>query len=156
MEAKKYNAVKKLITCANNGIDDEYVEKINDKEILKIKFQTGGTATTKKNGIFIEDLLIVAYAKLKESNDQLPCRENSIALTKIKRSSDFVPDWNNKKQEKWYVAYDYCDKCLYIDASCVVNRGVIVSYKTEEDAEQAIKDLEPEYLLHFGVEKGNQ
>ncbi len=86
MEAKKYNAVKKLITYANNGIDDEYIEKINDKEILKIKFQTGGTATIKKNGIFIEDLLIVAYAKLKEFNDQLPCRENSIALTKIEES----------------------------------------------------------------------
>ena len=86
MEAKKYNAVKKLITYANSGIDDEYVEKINDKEVLKIKFQTGGTATIKKNGIFIEDLLIVAYAKLKEFNDQLPCRENSIALIKIEES----------------------------------------------------------------------
>lgn len=37
MEAKKYNAVKKLITYANNGIDDEYVEKINDKEVLKAR-----------------------------------------------------------------------------------------------------------------------
>ena len=86
METKKYNAVKKLITYANDSIDDEYVEKINDKEVLKIKFQTGGTATTEKNGIFIEDLLIVAYAKLKEFNNQLPCRENSIALTKIEES----------------------------------------------------------------------
>jgi len=86
METKKYNAVKKLITYANDSIDDEYVEKINDKEVLKIKFQTGGTATTEKNGIFIEDLLIVAYAKLKEFNNQIPCRENSIALTKIEES----------------------------------------------------------------------
>lgn len=52
MEVKKYNAVKKLITYANDSIDDEYVEKINDKEVLKIKFQTGGTATTEKKRHF--------------------------------------------------------------------------------------------------------
>lgn len=45
-----------------------------------------GLLRQKKNGIFIEDLLIVAYAKLKEFNNQIPCRENSIALTKIEES----------------------------------------------------------------------
>lgn len=82
-----YNAVKKLIEIVSDEqTTDHYIEKINDKKVLEIKFQTGGTATTEKNGIFIEDLLIIAYAKLKEYNDQLPCRENSIALTKIEES----------------------------------------------------------------------
>lgn len=82
-----YNAIKKLIEMvSDNQTTDHYIEKINDKKVLEIKFQTGGAATTEKNGIFIEDLLIVAYAKLKEYNDQLPCRENSIALTKIEES----------------------------------------------------------------------
>lgn len=87
MNSTNYNAVKKLIEMVSDEqTADHYIEKINDKKVLEIKFQTGGTATTEKNGIFIEDLLIVAYAKLKEYNDQLPCRENSIALTKIEES----------------------------------------------------------------------
>lgn len=82
-----YNAIKKLIEMiSDNQTTDHYIEKINDKKVLEIKFQTGGTATKEKNGIFIEDLLIVAYAKLKEYNDQIPCRENSIALAKIEES----------------------------------------------------------------------
>ena len=82
-----YNAIKKLIEMvSDNQITDHYIEKINDKKVLEVKFQTGGTATTEKNGVFIEDLLIIAYARLKNYNDELPCRENSIALTKIEES----------------------------------------------------------------------
>lgn len=78
-----------------------------------------------------------------------------IAQTKIKRSSDFVPDWNDKKQEKWCVVYDYQKKRLGAYVFFCIDQGAIVSYETVEDAEQAIEDLEPEYLLHFGVEEGN-
>lgn len=83
---KNYNAIKELIVESHNGIADNYEVGTDGKTYLKVKFQTGGTATTEKNGVFIEDLLIIAYAKLKEYNDQLPCRENSIALTKIEEA----------------------------------------------------------------------
>ncbi len=78
-----------------------------------------------------------------------------IARTIIKRSSDFKPDWDDDNQEKWYVTYDHFEKCLCVEMLYFVDKGAIATYRTEEDAEQSIEDLEPEYLLHFGVEKGN-
>lgn len=41
------------------------------------------TGLKDKNGIFIEDLLIIARAKLTNYNNQLPCRENQLAIDKI-------------------------------------------------------------------------
>lgn len=84
--AIEYNALEKLNTYRQVGVAQHYTERINDKKVLDIKFQSGGTATNEKNGVFIEDLLIVAYAKLDEFNKAFPCRENSLALTKIEEA----------------------------------------------------------------------
>lgn len=91
----------------------------------------------------------------RTEEDAEHAKEVRIAQTKIKRSSDFKPDWKNRNQLKWYVGYNHDNKSLRVYAVSYVDHGAIVYYKTEEDAEQAIEDLEPEYLLHFGVEKGN-
>lgn len=79
----EYNALEKLFNIKDHYMTDRCIEEINGKRILDIKFQTGGTATTERNGIFIEDLLIIAQAKLNEYNKQLPCRENQLAMDKI-------------------------------------------------------------------------
>jgi|GEM_PF-799604 len=81
------------------GIEESELkfETVGGKEVLRIKFQTGGTATTERNGVFIEDLLIVAYAKLAGYNRELPCRENSVALTKIEEAIMWLA---NRKAER--------------------------------------------------------
>lgn len=89
----------------------------------------------------------------RTEEDTKHAKKIQIARTKIKRSSDFKPDWNNKNQFKYYIAYDYVNNCLYIRASCYIDSGVIVYYETKEDSELAIENLEPEYLLHFNVNK---
>jgi len=86
MKTLDYDALAKLNLYRDNGVSSDYREKIDDKEVLHVKFQEGGTATTVKNGVFIEDLLIVAHAKLNEFNKAFPCRENSLALTAIEES----------------------------------------------------------------------
>lgn len=86
MSTLNYNALQLLNEYRQNGVADRYEQSINGKNILKVKFQTGGSATTERNGVFIEDLLIIAYAKLNEYNKALPSRENSLALTKIEEA----------------------------------------------------------------------
>lgn len=91
MQTSKFNAVEELQNDIQRGVPaDDYTQSINGKEILHIKFQTGGTATNEKNGIFIEELLNIAYIKLKSYNDQFPCRENSLALTKIEEANHWL------------------------------------------------------------------
>ena len=81
-----YNALEKLNAYRKDGVAQHYEESIDGKKVLDVQFQTGGSATTEKNGVYIEDLLIVAYAKLDEFNKHLPSRENSLALTKIEEA----------------------------------------------------------------------
>lgn len=84
--AVEYNALEKLNESRTYGVGDKYKESINGNVVLDVKFQTGGTATNEKNGIFIEDLLILANAKLTEYQNAFPCRENALALTAIEES----------------------------------------------------------------------
>ena len=79
----EYNALEKLFNIKDHEMTDRCIEEINGEIVLDIKFQTGGTASTERNGIFIEDLLIIAQTKLNEYNKQLPCRENQLAMDKI-------------------------------------------------------------------------
>lgn len=98
MKTTKYNALEELHNELNRGAPgDEVSLNIAGKEVLKVKFQTGGTATTERNGVFIEDLLIVAYSKLADYNQGLPCRENSLALTKIEEAIMWLA---NRKVER--------------------------------------------------------
>lgn len=84
---EEYNAIAVMYQDTNAGQPaDDYVQKIAGEEVLHIKFQTGGTATTERNGVFIEDLLSIAHAKLAGYNQALPSRENSLALTKIEEA----------------------------------------------------------------------
>jgi len=86
MATNSFDALKELNEYREHGVSDEFTKSINDKEVLKVKFQTGGTATTERNGVFIEDLLVLAYAKLNQFNQHMPSRENSLALTKIEEA----------------------------------------------------------------------
>lgn len=98
MKTTKYNALEELHNKLNSGAPgDEVSLNIGGKEVLRVKFQTGGTATTERNGVFIEDLLIVAYSKLADYNRGLPCRENSLALTKIEEAIMWLA---NRKVER--------------------------------------------------------
>lgn len=89
---KEYNGIAELHKTLSFGVPlaDDYKQHMDDKEVLHVKFQVGGTATTERNGVFIEDLLIVAYAKLDEYNKHLPSRENSLALTKIEEALQWL------------------------------------------------------------------
>ena len=95
----QYNAVEKMIDYKKNGVDNHYTESINGKKVLDVKFQSGGTATNERNGVFVEDLLIVALAKLNEYNDKFASRENSIAITNIEQAILWL---HARKEERKY------------------------------------------------------
>lgn len=84
---QNFDAVREMYTDTMAGTPaDHFTREINGEVVMDIKFQTGGTATTERNGVFIEDLLSIAHAKLASYNAGLPSRENSLALTKIEEA----------------------------------------------------------------------
>lgn len=95
METTKYNALNELHNTLRCGVPaDEYSQGINDEEVLRIKF---ASSEGKRDGVSIEDLLTVAYAKLASYNRELPCRENSVALKKIEEAIMWLA---NRKAER--------------------------------------------------------
>ena len=78
-------------------------------------------------------------------------RDWLIARKRIMDSSDFVPDWEDEYQTKYIVTYS--DRGLMTDFHTWTNYGSPAYYKTKDQAQQAIKDLENEYLVYFGVKR---
>lgn len=78
-------------------------------------------------------------------------KQRLIAEQKIRDSSDFVPDWSHSDQTKYYVSYDHYDQELTVFWTTGCQDSTVTYYRTVGEAEQAIKDLEAEYLLVLGV-----
>lgn len=76
------------------------------------------------------------------------------ALTRVKGSSSFVPDWSlsNVKQQKFFVRYMHDINKLAIAGTYYSQYiGTPVFYESQEAAEQAIKDHKEDFLILAGV-----
>lgn len=85
--AVEYNSLKEFQDLIEKfSKADMNTFQIEGNTVIDIIWQHGGTATTERNGAFIEDVLAMVYARLKGFNEEFPCRENSLALTKIEEA----------------------------------------------------------------------
>lgn len=58
-----------------------------------IQFQDGTVKENGRNGLQVEEALEQVLARIKEYNSKVPCRENSIVITKLEESIM----WLNKR-----------------------------------------------------------
>jgi hypothetical protein len=87
----EYNGVNELARERLRGHPADLVTlHIADQEVLRVQFQMGGTADNPRNGVFIEDLIIVAISKLESYQAKFPCRENALAITKLEESLQWL------------------------------------------------------------------
>lgn len=56
------------------------------KPFIDIKWQDGNVPENGVNGATIEEVLEVAKARIVELNNKFPCRENSLAITKVEEA----------------------------------------------------------------------
>lgn len=125
-------------------IGDEYWHICTDGIILRSQWRNGSI----DNGRYE----IGNCYRTKEDTEH--AKKVQIARTKIKRSSNFVPDWDNKCQEKFFVYLNHFAKYLDVGNTVSYNTiGQIVFYQTRKEAERAMEELKQEYFLHFGVEQ---
>ena len=80
-------------------------------------------------------------------------RDWLIARKRIMDSSDFVPDWGDINEAKWTIRYNYPYRILAAMPYNTLTSGEPVYYETRDQAEQAIKELENEYLVYFGAKR---
>ena len=63
-------------------------------------------------------------------------------LWKDTYDKDFVPDWENGDQKKWYIYYNHIEKHWTVDCWSKYQENMQVYVSSEEKAEQMLKDLE--------------
>ncbi len=80
-------------------------------------------------------------------------RDWLIARKRIMDSLDSDSSWENPKQKKWTIYYDHGNKRLGVVDWWYDQHGSLPPYKSEEEAKQAIRDLEDEYLVYFGIKR---
>lgn len=68
---------------------EEEVGKIDYEDVLAsdiVRFQHGTVGANGINGCQSEDVLRLLILRLRHLNEKLPCRENSLAITKIQEA----------------------------------------------------------------------
>lgn len=79
-------------------INKDVFEQTGTNEIL-VRFQAGIHKEELRNGIDVDDLIELALLRVKHYNSIVPCRENSIIITKLEESLHWI-DHRKKDREK--------------------------------------------------------
>lgn len=59
-------------------------------EFIQVKWQDGNVPDNGVNGATIEDVIEVARERIAELNAKFPCRENSLAITKLEEATHWL------------------------------------------------------------------
>lgn len=86
----------------------------------------------------------------KEKAEQ--ARERKLAEVRLRRTSNFEPDFKNMRGG-WVVCYNYYLEKLSCKNCPVDDFGEPVRYATEEEAEKSIKENRADWLAYFGIKE---
>lgn len=78
--------------------------------------------------------------------------ERRLAEVRLRRTSDFKPDFENGKGG-WAVYYDYGCETLAVCKFDDYDAGEPVRYATREEAEKSIEENREDWLKYFGIEE---
>ena len=63
------------------------VEVNHEENSIKFTIQEGPIKEVGRNGCQVDELIIVATTMIKGLNEKFPCRENSLAITKLEEAT---------------------------------------------------------------------
>ena len=80
-------------------------------------------------------------------------KERKLAEVRLRRTSNFKPDWNNDKQNKWTVYYNHNDKELLIEATAFLQYPSAIYFDTYDSIEKSIKENREDWLKYLGIKE---
>lgn len=79
--------------------------------------------------------------------------ERRLAEVRLRRASNFKPDWNNDKQNKWTVYYNHNDKELLIEATAFLQYPSAIYFDTYDSIEKSIKENREDWLKYLEIKE---
>jgi hypothetical protein len=85
-----------LETLKNQG-HGPYVEVNHDENTIKFKIQNGPIKENGENGCQVDMLIYIATVIIRGLNKNFPCRENSLAITKLEEADLWLQARTNRR-----------------------------------------------------------
>ena len=157
-EYKSSNKVSILVSEINDF--DEWFEEIEEppywvpkKDDVYFYIDEYGAVVRERWSDFYHERWLYKSGRAYRSWEECKkARDRELAEAKLRRTSNFKPDFENSKGG-WIVGYNYhYRELLCTDIDCA-DYGEPVRYETEEDAEKSIKENKKDWLIYFGVEE---
>jgi len=82
-------------------------------------------------------------------------RDRELAEVRLRRTSTFKPDFEDDNGG-WIVVYNYRHHEMFAQYVNFEDAGESVRYKTKGEAERSIKENKKDWLIYFGIKKGEQ
>lgn len=79
-------------------------------------------------------------------------RDRELAEVRLRKTSDFEPDFKNGKGG-WIVGYDHEEDRLLATPIDYIDYGEPIRYATEEEAKRYIRENREDWLIYFGIEE---
>lgn len=92
------NAISRLTNGEN--VEGHVYMIMSGSRITELNFQKGGVADNGVNGVTNEALLAILKHRINYLNSRFPCRENSLALTKIEEAAHWLESRTKDRQAR--------------------------------------------------------
>jgi len=79
--------------------------------------------------------------------------DRELAEVRLRRTSNFEPDWSNNDQNKWTVYYNHNDKELLVEATAFLQYPSAIYFDTYDSIKKSIKENKQDWLIYFGIEE---
>lgn len=79
--------------------------------------------------------------------------ERKLAEVRLRRASNFKPDWNNDKQNKWTVYYNHNDKELLVEATAFLQYPSAIYFDTYDSIKKSIEENREDWLKYLGIKE---
>lgn len=79
--------------------------------------------------------------------------ERRLAEVRLRRISNFKPDWNNDNQNKWTVYYNHNDKELLVEATAFLQYPSAIYFDTYDSIKKSIEENREDWLKYLGIKE---
>ena len=80
-------------------------------------------------------------------------RERKLAEVRLRRTSNFEPDWSNNDQNKWTVYYNHNDKELLVEATAFLQYPSAIYFDTYDSIKKSIEKNREDWLKYLGIKE---
>jgi len=79
--------------------------------------------------------------------------ERKLAEVRLRRTSNFEPDWSNNGQNKWTAYYNHNDKELLIEATAFLQYPSAIYFDTYDSIKKSIEENREDWLKYLGIKE---